>query len=118
MKDLGVQIDADGTFTTQRMTAIEKAKNKANWVLRTFKSRDKDLMIQLWKSLIRPHIDYCSQLWSPTNQPGPMKELEEPLKAYTKKIKGCWNLNYWERLEKLNITSIQRRHERYRAIYL
>ena len=118
VKDLGLQMDEDAAFTPQRHQAVLKAKQKAGWVLRTFNCRDQKTMVTLWKSLIRPHLDYCSQLWAPSNQPGALLEVEETLKAFTRRIKGCWSLTYWERLNKLKLSSMQRRHERYRAIYI
>ena len=75
-------------------------------------------MSKLWKSLIQPNLDYCSQLWSPVDQPGPLGALEEPLKAFSRKVYGCQHLNYWQRLSFLNISSIQRRFERYKIIYI
>ena len=44
--------------------------------------------------------------------------MEEPLKAFTRKISGCSQLNYWERLAKLKLSSIQRRFERYKIFYI
>ena len=49
--------------------------------------------------------------------PGPLKELEGPLKAFSKRVQGCYHLSYWERLKILNLQSTQRRFERYRILY-
>ena len=118
VRDLGIQMDSEVNFNVQRSLAINKTKRKMNWVLRTFRSREPYVMLTLWKTLIRPHLDYCSQLWAPSNLPGPLKEQEEPLRCFTKRIKGCWQMSYWERLRHLNLNSTQRRVERYRAIYM
>ena len=118
IKDLGIIVDDQGDFKLQRQQAILKAKRKANWVLRTFSTRREDIMVTLWKSLIQPHIDYCSQVWYPADDIGDIKDVEQVLKAYTKKIAGCKGLNYWQRLIKLGIFSTQRRMERYKIIYV
>ena len=118
VKDLGVQMDANADFNIQREMAVLKTKRKAGWVLRTFACRDQAFMTTLWKTLVQPQQDYCSQLWSPVDLPGPLREQEEPLKAFSKKIKGCFTLNYWERLKKLGLSSNQRRNERYKLIYI
>ena len=34
-------------------------------VKHNFVDRSKETMIPLYKSLVRPHIEYCSQVWSP-----------------------------------------------------
>ena len=71
----------------------------------------------MWVSLIRPHIDYCSQLWSPGE--GPLLDSIERLQYdYTKLSPETRNLTYTERLKKFAITSIQRRFERYKIMYL
>ena len=112
VKDLGIIIDNNGNFKAQRLAATAKAQRKAAWVLRTFTTRKPEILATLWRSLVQPNLDYCSQLWSPVDLPGPLREMEEPLKAYTRRIIGCKDLNYWERLKKLRMSSIQRRFER------
>ena len=118
VKDLGVLIDYEAQFKPQREKAIMKARSKAGWVLRTFSTRDSRMMVTLWKSLVQPHLDYCSQLWAPVDQVGDLREQEEPLRAFTRKVDGCWYLDYWQRLKRLGLLSCQRRVERYKIIYM
>ena len=47
-----------------------------------------------------------------------MSEIEGVLRHFTKKIPATRNMNYWERLQFLNMNSEQRRMERYRIIYV
>ena len=63
----------------------------------------------IWLTYLQPKIDYCSQLWGPT---------ENILNSFTKKINSFKSLTYWERLDRLNISSIGRRIKRYRCIYV
>ena len=118
VKDLGIMVDNKLNFKDQRNKAISKTRAKAAWVLHTFRSRSRDLMVQLWKSLIQPHLDYCGQLWAPVGMIGMIKAQEGILKAYTKKISGCYNQNYWERLKTLKMLSSERRAERYKIMYI
>ena len=46
-----------------------------------------------------------------------IKAQEVPLRAYSKRVKGLYNVPYWERLKRLNLSSTERRAERYRIIY-
>ena len=87
-----------------------------SWILRTFKSRSPILMVSLWKAMVQPILDYCSQLWCPI-QPGQIKQLEEIQKSFTRKIKLEGKHDYWERLKRLKLYSQERRRERYRIIY-
>jgi hypothetical protein len=50
-------------------------------------------------------------------EPGAIRDLEGPQRAFTKKIWGCRDLSYWNRLEQLSLLSIQRRCERYMIMY-
>ena len=73
-------------------------------------------MLTLWKSLVIPHLEYCAQLWSP-NEVKLIQLIEDVQKSFTRKIKNLQSLNYWERLKKLKMYSLQRRRERYIIIY-
>ena len=61
-------------------------------------------------------MEYCCSIWSPTMQ-GEINELERIQKAFTSKIQGMENLDYHQRLKKLNLYSLERRRERYLIIY-
>ena len=34
-------------------------------IKRTFTYKTKDNLLQLYKTLVRPHLEYCMQVWSP-----------------------------------------------------
>ena len=82
------------------------------YLLSVFKSRSPDVMLTLYKSLVRSHLDYCSPLWHPS-QIGDIEMIEDVQREFTRRISGCQSLNYWERLIKLNLYSLQRRRERF-----
>ena len=84
--------------------------------MRTFRTREKQPMLTLWKQLILCDHDYCSQLWSPTKT-GEIQDLELLQKAFVRKIYGMQTLSYWEQLLELKMYSMERRRERYMAIY-
>jgi len=37
----------------------------AGLIKRNIKNKDKKIMLHLYKSLVRPHVEYCSSAWSP-----------------------------------------------------
>ena len=117
VKDLGVLFDEDLSFNSHVNKIHKTVSSKIGWVLRSFQCRETKLMKTIWKSLIQPHIDYCSPLWFSPNSQGEITRLENLQRQFTKKIKGFENLNYWERLNKLKMLSHQRRMERYNIIY-
>ena len=85
----------DTTFTQHIMDRCEVVKSKIAWVLRTFQSRHRTPMLTLWKSLILCHLDYCSQLWSPSAV-GNIQSLELLQKSFISRIYGMHGLTYWK----------------------
>ena len=59
-KDLGVWISVDMKSFKQSMYACNKAMIK-----RTIRFKDMRVMLSLYKSLVRPHAEYCISAWNP-----------------------------------------------------
>ena len=117
LKDLGVTMSSSGHFTDHINKITETVRNLSAWILRSFKSRSRILLLQLWKSIVIPRLDYCSQLWNPHNVRA-IQQLEDLQKAYIRHITGFYQMNYWDALKELGLYSLQRRRERYQIIYL
>ena len=116
-KDLGVTMSSTGDFKDHISNIIDTARDLSAWILRSFKSRSPLLMLQLWKSIVIPRLDYCSQLWNP-NEVGLIQQLEEVQKSFVKRIAGYREKDYQISLKELGLYSLQRRRERYQVIYL
>ena len=76
-------------------------------------------MITLLKSLVQPKLDYCSQLWSPSDQLS-INKLESVQHNLVDRIRDyrLAGLSYWEKLQELRLYSQERRRERYQVIFL
>ena len=109
-------MSSNGTFKQQVRSVISTANQLSGWVLRTFRTRQKLPMLMLWKSLIRSKLEYCCQLWCPT-QTGDIQGLEQVQRNFIRKITGVQHLSYWEQLQELSMYSLERRRERYIIIY-
>ena len=108
---------SSASFKSQKVKAAAKAKAKAGWILRVFTARDVPTMRVLWRSLVQPHQDYASQLWSPVSHLGELRAQEAPLRAFSKRVKGLRYLPYNQRLARMGLSSIERRQERYKILY-
>ena len=106
----------DASFTSHVHHVCSKVKQKAGWILRTFQSRNTQVMKFLWKSLIQGHIDYCSQLYLPSKS-NELQQIENLQKWYTEKIPELQHLDYWSRIRTIHMYSQQTLMERYRIIY-
>ena len=57
-------------------------------------------------------MEYCSPLWHPTKL-GNIRMIESVQRTFTSRISGMEGMNYWQRLQKLKLYSLQRRRERF-----
>ena len=89
----------------------------ASWALGVFRDRSKATMLTLYKSLIRCKVEYCCPLWDPQKVQD-IQEIEEIQRHFTRRIAGCQDMDYWQRLKHLNPQSLQRRRERYSLIHM
>ena len=64
-RDLGVQLQSDAKFDIHINNVVKKVRKIVGWILRSFFDRSVSFLRKMWVSLIRPHIDYCSQRWAP-----------------------------------------------------
>lgn len=114
-KDLG--ITHDGTLLYKKH--IDDVKRKFNQALgvvsRTFSVIDQKIFPLIYNSYLRPHIDYCAQLWWPFMQ-GDLQSLEKLQRKATKKVLGLRNVPYEDRLTILNMTSLSQRRQKYDMI--
>ena len=116
LRDLGVTMTNDARFTKFIFEKIVAVNKLVGWALRVFHSRSMPTMMTIWKSLIMSHLDYCSQLWSPSRV-GEIQALESTQKAFLTRIPDLRGLNYWDQLKKAKLYSLERRRERYSVIY-
>ena len=116
-KKMGVIMSSSANFKDHIEKVIETARDLSSWILRSFKTRSKGLMLQLWKSIVIPRLDYCSQLWNP-HQNYLIKQLEDVQKSFVRNIAGFRHKSYTDALQELHLYSLQRRRQRYQIIYL
>ena len=82
-------------------------------IYRNFKLMGEDVFVSLYKSMIRPHVEYSSVVWNPTtNVIRDQKSIEGVQRTVTKLVRGLSELSYEERLKKLGIPTLQYRRLR------
>jgi len=68
-------------------------------------------MVRLYKSFVRPHLEYCSPVWSPNYRKDEIL-LERVQHRLTRFFDDLKDLDYNERLRKLKLWSLQERRNR------
>ena len=112
VKDLGVTITSDLSWSTHISNIAESARKISSWILSVFADRSEQTIMPLYKTLVRSRLEYNSPLWNPTKIED-IKHLEGVQRTVTARIREVRHLSYWDRLKKLNLMSLQRRRERY-----
>jgi len=110
-RDLGVVISNDLKVSRQCICAASKANKVLGLVKRQFFNLDKTSFLILYKSFIRPHLEYAIQAWSPYLKKD-IEHLEKIQRRATKLVQGLGSLPYEKRLEALKLTSLEKRRLR------
>ena len=110
-KDLGVLVDDKLSNGMQWEAAASKANRILACIKKGIHSRDKTIILPLYKTLVRPHLEYAVQFWAPVLRKDVL-ELERVQRRVTKIIRGMEDLSYEERLQSLNLFSLEKRRLR------
>ena len=116
VKDLGILTNRDLNFKEHIDNIVTSSRIKIGIILRTFITRDAELMIKLFNTYVRSKLEYCCSVWSPNAQ-GEINAIERIQKSFSSKIDGMEGLDYHQRLKELRMYSLERRRERYLIIY-
>ena len=58
LRDLGITVSSDTSWTSHIRSSCDKARKMAAWVFSVFHSRNTGVMLTLYKSLVRSHLEY------------------------------------------------------------
>jgi len=110
-KDLGVLISNDLKVSQQCQQAYNKASKVLGLINRTIEYRDTDILLRLYKSLVRPHLEYCVPVWAPYYVKD--KALIESIqRRFTRMLPSFRTFSYEERLMKLGLWTLEDRRIR------
>ena len=94
---------------------IAKIMSKANQMMgcikRSIEFKSKENLIRLFKSLVRPHLDYCQQTWRPYNQKD-IESIENVQRRMTQMISSLREDIYEERFTMIGLVSLEMRRLR------
>jgi ribonucleases P/MRP protein subunit RPP40 len=107
-RDLGVTISSSIKFSEHCCSVAAKARKISGLLLRAFKSRSRNVILPLYKSVIRPLVEYASPVWNPLLRKD-VAEIESVQRHITKKIKEVRGLSYEERLRALGLPTLEQR---------
>ena len=93
-RNLGITISSDLSWSNHISNIVKRARSLTSWVLNVFRTREKSVMLTLYKSLIRSILEFSCPLWHPVK----IREihmLEGVQRTFTHMIAGSKDSNYW-----------------------
>jgi len=110
-RDLGVLVDNKLNFNEQCSKAVKEANSALGMIRRNIKTKSKEIVIPLYKALVRPKLEYCVQLWNPFLKFN-IDKMEKVQRRATKLINEFKKLPYEMRLYSAGLTSLKERRDR------
>jgi ribonucleases P/MRP protein subunit RPP40 len=104
--DFGVIVECSEQVTEQCVTAAKNAKISLEMIKRNIDNQSKDVIVTLYKVLVRPKLEYFVQAWCPYFRKG-IDVLERVQKRATKMIAGFRHLNYENRLIRTGLLPLE-----------
>jgi len=110
-KDLGVVFSNDLKVAKQCEEAYSRANRILGLINRTVRFRTPTVLVSLYKSMVRPHLENCSVVWSPHYTKDKVL-LERVQHRFTRMFDDLKELPYEDRLRKLGLWSLEERRNR------
>ena len=108
-KYLGVLLSSDMSWSPHISAICSKARKVIGLLYRRFYSMSNmDTLIQLYVSLVRPHLEYACSVWAPASHKD-IDSLEGLQKFAFRMATHNWNLNYQDLLSLVDLPTLESR---------
>ena len=109
--DLGITIDGSLKFSQHISNIIVKASARCHLILKCFLSKDTNTLMKVFKTYVRPLLEYNSSVWSP-HLLRDINSIERVQRRFTKRLWGMHGLGHDERLARLQLGRLEARRIR------
>ena len=101
---------SDMKVAEQCRIAALKGNQILGLIRRTITYKEKQLIVPLYKAIVRPHLEYCIQAWRPYRKD--IDKLERIQRRATKMIPQLRDLSYESRILQCGLTTLETRRLR------
>ena len=101
-RDLGILVDTSLKFRRQAAAAVAKANQILAVIRRSFELIDELTLPLLYKTLVRPHLEFGNVAWGPFNRADQLL-VEHVQRRATRLVASLRHRPYEERLEALKL---------------
>ena len=110
-KDLGVWVSDTMKPSIQCERAARDANAALGMIMRSFHYRTKDILIPLYKTFVRPKLEFAVSAWRPWQQ-GDIDQLEKVQKRMLRMVSNVRGGDYEDRLRMVGLTTLEERRAR------
>ena len=107
-RDLGVTVSHDLSPREYCKNIVKTTFYKIKLFRLGFSCNEISFAIDMYKTYIRPSLEYNTQIWSP-HLISDIDLVERVQRKFTKYLPGYWRLSYVQRLNALNLQSLEER---------
>ena len=108
VRDLGVMVSSNLRFSDHCAFISKKASMICGLILRAFSSRSLQFMVKAFVVYVRPVLEYCSEVWSPSYL-SDIERVESVQRNFTRRIVGLSGCTYVGRLSECKLESLELR---------
>ena len=91
ISDLGFLLSSNGKFSAHCKKISKKALRMTSNIFRVFKCKDKEFLIKMFITYVRPIVEYGSSIWSPYLLKD-IDSIERVQRSFTKRIPEIKNI--------------------------
>ncbi len=110
-KDLGVIFQENMNFNMHINDKVKKANRNVGLIFKTFTFMNIKMFLTLYKSIVRPHLEYASVIWTPYLKKDKIA-IENVQRRATRMVMDLTSLPYHERLKILGLPTLEYRRLR------
>ncbi len=110
-RDLGVIIENTLKNGRQCERAARSANGVLSQILRAFSYRDKKVLPSIFKTYVRPHLEFAAPVWNPHRQ-SDIETLEKVQIRLVKSIQGLSGTSYEEKLSEIGLETLEMRRRK------